>query len=92
MTYTMTLDNSWELMSEDEMYEVNGGWLVPTIEWTLNISLFAANAALNTARIFGKKAIFNFVTKNIGSWVYTAILAFSLTNLTGLVFKWIFFF
>ncbi len=25
MTYAMTLDNSWELMSEEEMYEVNGG-------------------------------------------------------------------
>ena len=25
MTYTMTFDNSWELMSEDEMYDVNGG-------------------------------------------------------------------
>lgn len=25
MTYAMTLDNSWELMSEDEMYDVNGG-------------------------------------------------------------------
>lgn len=27
MTYAMTLDNSWELMSEDEMYDVNGGFL-----------------------------------------------------------------
>jgi len=26
MTYAMTLDNSWELMTEDEMYDVNGGW------------------------------------------------------------------
>lgn len=25
MTYAMTLDNSWELMSDEEMYEVNGG-------------------------------------------------------------------
>lgn len=25
MTYAMTLDNSWELMTEDEMYDVNGG-------------------------------------------------------------------
>lgn len=25
MTYAMTFDNSWELMSEDEMYDVNGG-------------------------------------------------------------------
>lgn len=25
MTYAMTLDNSWELMSEEEMYDVNGG-------------------------------------------------------------------
>ena len=25
MTYAITLDNSWEMMSEDEMYDVNGG-------------------------------------------------------------------
>ena len=25
MTYAMTLDNSWEIMNEDEMYDVNGG-------------------------------------------------------------------
>ena len=25
MTYAMTLDNSWELMTEEEMYDVNGG-------------------------------------------------------------------
>jgi len=25
MTYGLTLDNSWELMSEEEMYDVNGG-------------------------------------------------------------------
>jgi len=25
MTYAMTLDNSWELMSEEEMYDVNVG-------------------------------------------------------------------
>lgn len=27
MTYAMTLDNSWELMNEEEMYDVNGGGL-----------------------------------------------------------------
>ncbi|MBV1708985.1 MAG: hypothetical protein KMY54_03920 [Erysipelothrix sp.] len=26
MTYAMTLDHSWEIMSEDEMHDVNGGW------------------------------------------------------------------
>ena len=25
MTYAMTLDNSWKMMSEEEMYDVNGG-------------------------------------------------------------------
>jgi len=25
MTYAMTLDNSWEIMNEEEMYDVNGG-------------------------------------------------------------------
>jgi hypothetical protein len=28
MTYAMTLDNSWELMTEDEMYDVNGGFYI----------------------------------------------------------------
>ncbi|MBV1708987.1 MAG: hypothetical protein KMY54_03930 [Erysipelothrix sp.] len=26
MTYAMTLDHSWEIMSEEEMYDVNGGF------------------------------------------------------------------
>jgi len=30
MTYAMTLDNSWELMTEEEMYDVNGGWTTYT--------------------------------------------------------------
>ncbi len=25
MTYAMTLDNSWEIMCEEEMYDINGG-------------------------------------------------------------------
>lgn len=29
MTYAMTLDHSWEIMSEDEMHDVNGGMYVP---------------------------------------------------------------
>ncbi len=26
MSYAMTLDNSWEVMNEEEMYGVNGRW------------------------------------------------------------------
>ena len=45
MTYAMTLDNAWELMTEDEMYDVNGGitfekvsvWGV-LISWELRMS------------------------------------------------------
>ncbi|MFH5880853.1 hypothetical protein [Liberiplasma polymorphum] len=33
MTYAMTLDNSWELMTEEEMYDVNGGWTKTTTEY-----------------------------------------------------------
>jgi len=33
MTYAMTLDNSWELMTEDEMYDVNGGFLGGVLNW-----------------------------------------------------------
>lgn len=45
MTYAMTLDNSWKLMSEEEMYDVNGGISFDsvkvfgvTISWELRIT------------------------------------------------------
>ena len=75
-------------MTYDEMECVDGGaWLVTTIEWTLNMELFAANAAINTARIFGKKAVYNFVKKKLGSWVSYTLMALSLGNLVGTAVK-----
>lgn len=49
MTYAMTFDNSWEVMTEDEMYEVNGGISF----WTrlAVIGAFAASAAVLTLAI-----------------------------------------
>ncbi|MCU0104453.1 hypothetical protein N7603_02130 [Acholeplasma vituli] len=43
MTYAMTLDNSWELMTEDEMYDVNGGG---TIALSIRISAETIGAAV----------------------------------------------
>ena len=49
MTYAMTLDNSWEMMSEDEMYDVNGG---SASSWDFHftnesvVALFGAAASL----------------------------------------------
>jgi len=40
MSYAMTLDNSWDVMSEDEMYDVNGGW---GWSWKWSASTFADN-------------------------------------------------
>ena len=74
-------------MTYDEMECVDGGaWLVTTIEWTLNMELFAANAAINTARIFGKKAVYNFVKKKLGSWLSYTLMALSLGNLVETAF------
>jgi len=34
MTYAMTLDNSWEIMTEEEMYDVNGGFYLSNRDLT----------------------------------------------------------
>lgn len=43
MTYAMTLDNSWEIMDEEEMYDVNGGF------WGNGISTFWTGIAIDAA-------------------------------------------
>jgi len=48
MTYAMTLDNSWELMSEEEMYNVNGGYYIANSAINTLVA-FASGAALTTA-------------------------------------------
>jgi len=64
MTYAMTLDNSWEIMSEDEMYDVNGGLSLGTWSGFLAVGYyievtkqeaadFAANGSLLTAALSG---------------------------------------
>ncbi len=32
--YSMALDNSWLIMNEDEMYDVNGGWGIFSSSWS----------------------------------------------------------
>ncbi|MDY0278596.1 MAG: hypothetical protein RBQ97_10995 [Acholeplasma sp.] len=56
MTYAMTLDNAWELMTEDEMYDVNGGGLyieLYNIMMTENLrkALFGASVTLITSLV-----------------------------------------
>jgi len=45
MTYGLTLDNSWELMSEEEMYDVNGGgsWALTFTSKTIGIAIGAVS-------------------------------------------------
>jgi hypothetical protein len=83
----LVLPTSGYELDREEMSYIEGGWLVQTIEWTINIALFALNAGINTARIFGKKAIYNFVSKHLGTWVSKALLIMSLGNLAGLAVK-----
>ena len=45
MTYGLTLDNSWELMSEEEMYDVNGGRSLRWYEKTAIIAAIGISAA-----------------------------------------------
>lgn len=57
MTYAMTLDNSWEIMSEDEMYDVNGGetvmiYFTPTTQRAI-INAGVAGLAAAAGVIFG---------------------------------------
>ncbi|AUD65591.1 hypothetical protein BK011_07755 [Tenericutes bacterium MZ-XQ] len=46
MTYAMTLDNSWELMTEDEMYDVNGGGTVDLLYISYNDLVGLLGAAM----------------------------------------------
>lgn len=67
MSYTMILDNSWELMSEEEMYDVNGG----------DAAMFAALGVVGKTfgKILGTFAIF-FVSM-VFSWRVVKWTAFT---------------
>lgn len=68
MTYAMTLDNSWELMTEDEMYDVNGGG-------SLNISISkefivgAAQAIATGGTAAALAYLYPTLTVNIAIWL-----------------------
>jgi len=53
MTYAMTLDNSWEMMSEDEMYDVNGGLSI-WAKAAISAAIVAAGAGLIVALAYGQ--------------------------------------
>ncbi len=46
--YSLALDNSWLVMNEDEMYDVNGGYYIANSAIITLVS-FAGGAALTTA-------------------------------------------
>lgn len=46
MTYAMILDNSWELMSEDEMYDINGGGTIDLLYISYNDLVGLLGAAM----------------------------------------------
>jgi hypothetical protein len=94
MTYAMTLDNSWELMSEEEMYDVNGGIYLGTytnifgcIENFAGWLGFSAitfynlyTAGFTYASIFGLMG-FSFAAWKIG--MFTGAMAFATIELAG---------
>ena len=55
MTYAMTLDHSWEIMSEDEMHDVNGGnWYLDNSQvrsLVAGVFVSGASLAVNIAAI-----------------------------------------
>jgi hypothetical protein len=85
MTYAMTLDNSWNIMSEEEMYDVNGG----VSFWTktaIIASAIAVAAMLTVAIVYFqfwlgatimKLAIGAYITK-LGAVTVATIIAGSL--------------
>ena len=54
MTYAMTLDNSWEIMNDEEMYDVNGGGSIP---WWAKTLVAVGIAAFVAAVVFTAGAI-----------------------------------
>jgi len=65
MTYAMTLDNSWEIMSEDEMYDVNGGMTVATMALMIDASLIAASLVIGAVAIAKSTWLAGMVSKGL---------------------------
>jgi hypothetical protein len=94
MTYAMTLDNSWELMTEDEMYDVNGGvtWGANTVfgvpvGWVITISKaecadLAALSAIGAGGSTAVAAILSIPTAGTGTAI-DGIIAGLLTMGSG---------
>jgi len=85
MTYAMTLDNSWELMTEDEMYDVNGGVTVGTMATIIDVALIGASliigavAPANSTWLAGavsRGLIRNILTKSALSALKTMLAPF----------------
>ncbi len=63
--FSMALDNSWLVMSEEEMYDVNGGWtetsryydLGPTAQAFLGMSITAAGLSYAALKVLLKKVL-----------------------------------
>ena len=89
MTYAMTLDNSWELMTEEEMYDVNGGknhydTMTATaavillgaglMTWLSNAVGYAAAAALLAAPTVGLGSIISGIVSGYSGWMASLFL------------------
>jgi len=87
MTYAMTLDNSWEIMNEEEMYDVNGGFSWTGFSVGTLIENFSGIAGLAAGIWFvGKKLSKQFI--NLGNSI-KGIAAFSTVfSKVGSAFTW----
>jgi hypothetical protein len=65
--YSLALDNSWLVMDEDEMYDVNGGDLKNFVA-----NVIALSATLKAFGYLGTKfgnLLKNFATSGLGGWM-----------------------
>jgi hypothetical protein len=72
MTYAMTLDNSWELMTEDEMYDVNGGGRI-TITLAKNFVMGTAALIFGAGVPAALAAIAPTLVPQMAAWIAAAV-------------------
>lgn len=99
MTYAMTLDNSWEIMNEEEMYDVNGGGTTEIVVTFLTDAAFKAAIGLGAVAfataMYAKAAVLLMplhaipVVGTIAYWTllgsFIAAATYAFINLTNIV-------
>jgi len=81
MTYAMTLDNSWEVMNEEEMYDVNGGNAAMFVKNIVGLAaMFAALGVVG--KTFGKilKTFASSSVSKFFAWTAAKWAAFTATH------------